>query len=247
MQWCRLYKDFSTDPKVQSLSECAQRRFIMLLCFRIDDELSKMTDDDIAFMMRISAQEWLETKDIFISKGLINNDCEIGGWDKRQYSSTSAERMRILRSKRKNVTDVTGCDVTVTSHVTGCDNGVTSRCHPDTDTDTDIIVSTNVLTLQPKVEKEKIPYQKIVNLYHKLLPDLPTINKLTTKRLKLLRARWLNDFKSLEEWEGYFGNVALQPFLLGRGKNNSTWAANFDWLLNESNAQKVMEGNYVNS
>lgn len=48
-QWFRLYAEFANDPKIQMMSESNQRRYIMLLCVRCNDEVRKITDDEIAF------------------------------------------------------------------------------------------------------------------------------------------------------------------------------------------------------
>ena len=49
-------------------------------------------------------------------------------------------------------------------------------------------------------------------------------------------------FKTIEAWETYFYSVYQSAFLLGANKRK--WRANLDWLLNETNAAKVIDGNY---
>ncbi len=60
--WFRLYHEFATDPKVQMLSEVDQRRFIMLLCLRCSNDDVTLHDDEVAFQLRISSEEFTETK-----------------------------------------------------------------------------------------------------------------------------------------------------------------------------------------
>lgn len=131
MPWFRLYAEFATDAKIQSMSETLQRRYIMLLCLKCNDELHTLTDDELAFALRIDEKELQETREKFIQKGLIKDGWEIVAWDKRQYKTdSSAGRVRKHREKKRySNADVTTCNVTVTA--------------PDTDTDTDISV-TNV-------------------------------------------------------------------------------------------------------
>ena len=69
--WFRLYSEFATDPKVQMMSESYQRRFIMLLCIRCNGDVT-LQDEEVAFQLRISNEEWLETKAVFVSKELID-------------------------------------------------------------------------------------------------------------------------------------------------------------------------------
>ncbi|GAH78620.1 unnamed protein product, partial [marine sediment metagenome] len=41
MKWLRLYYEFATDPKIQSMDETLQRRYIMLLCLKGNGDLEK--------------------------------------------------------------------------------------------------------------------------------------------------------------------------------------------------------------
>ena len=84
-------------------------------------------------------------------------------------------------------------------------------------------------------------YSSIVDLYHKICVSLPKIQKLTEGRKRLIRAR-LNQF-SLEHIEEVFAIAESSDFLKGA---NGKWNASFDWLMNESNFVKVLEGNYNN-
>jgi len=126
--WFRMYAEFAIDPKVQMMSESNQRRLTMLLCIRcnghvtLHDRYIPLHDDEIAFQMRISNEEWSLSKSIFIEKGFIDDANRLLNWDKRQFvSDSSVARVARHRAGKKN--DVTKCNVTVTP--------------PDTDTDTD--------------------------------------------------------------------------------------------------------------
>lgn len=96
---------------------------------------------------------------------------------------------------------------------------------------------------------DSCPYQKIVNLYHQALPELPCVVKLTDKRKSWLKARWREsiEHQDLEFWKKYFSYVRESDFLLGRPENGTTkraWQADFEWLINSSNFVKVLEGKY---
>ena len=117
--WFRLYHEFATDPKVQMLSEADQRRYVMLLCLRCSNGNETLHDDEIAFQLRISDDEWNSTKQRLLQRGLIDDVCNPCGWDKRQFSSdSSTARVSEHRARKKQA-----CNVTETP--------------PDTDTDTD--------------------------------------------------------------------------------------------------------------
>lgn len=118
--WFRMYSEFATDPKVQMLSEKDQRRYIMLLCLRCSNGDVTLHETEIAFQLRITDEELAATKQVLLTKGLINEDFSPVAWEKRQYvSDSSAARVARHRAKKKQP-----CNVTVTP--------------PDTDTDTDI-------------------------------------------------------------------------------------------------------------
>ena len=118
-QWFRVYGEFATDPKVQMLSEADQRRYIMALCLRCSNGDVTLHDDEVAFQLRISNEEWARTKAVLVAKELIDEDNKPTKWDKRQYvADSSAERVSRHREKKKQA-----CNVTVTP--------------PDTETDTE--------------------------------------------------------------------------------------------------------------
>lgn len=105
--WFRMYFEFAFDPKVQSMDETSQRRFVIVLCLKCNGDIEKLTDDEIAFVMRITPEELAKTKQLFIDKGFIDDKWTVLHWDKRQYKSDSSkERTRKWRKKQKeNVTE----------------------------------------------------------------------------------------------------------------------------------------------
>lgn len=124
MSWFRMYAEFAKDPKVQSMDETFQRRFIMFLCLHCNGEFEQLSHEELAFALRIEPTELQRTIDLFKTKGFLDDEGKIRNWNKRQYKSdSSTERVRKHR-KRKDETGVkrfSNGDVTP----------------PDTDTDTD--------------------------------------------------------------------------------------------------------------
>ena len=146
--WFRLYGEFANDAKVQMMSEADQRRFVMLLCIRCNGNVT-LQDEEVAFQLRISNEEWLRTKALFVSKSLINDDNQPTAWDKRQFvSDSSASRVARHRAKVKAESNVT----------------VTP---PDTDTDTDTELTTNT-KCSPRFDPQKYLVELGVS------PDLAT-------------------------------------------------------------------------
>ncbi|NUT87153.1 hypothetical protein HNO91_12020 [Pseudomonas corrugata] len=142
MDWFRMYGEFATDPKVQMMSEADQRRFVMLLCLRCSNDDVTLHETEIAFQLRISNEEWATSKALFLSKGLIDEDCRPLAWDRRQFvSDSSAARVAAHRAKKKQA-----CNVTVTP--------------PDTDTEEDLKPPLSPLTENPAPTPEPKPKRK---------------------------------------------------------------------------------------
>lgn len=109
-RWFRMYAEFASDPKVQMLSECYQRRYMMLLCLRCSNGDVTLQDNEVAFQLRIDVTEWAQTKGVLVEKNLINDSNQPTAWDKRQFASdSSAERVARHRANKKEQ-----CNVTVT-------------------------------------------------------------------------------------------------------------------------------------
>lgn len=92
---------------------------------------------------------------------------------------------------------------------------------------------------------EKALLDAVVSLYHRMLPGLPKIRLLSSKRRTSIGALIGADSArvDLAWWQEYFGMVSRSPWLLG--ENSRGWTADLDWLLNESNMAKVLEGKYL--
>lgn len=124
--WFRLYSEFAHDPKIQMLSEAMQRRYVMLMCLRCSETLETLHETEIAFQLRLSEAELIETKQLFIGKNFIDKHWNLLNWDKRQFvSDSSTMRVRKHRNNKKQPSN----------------DGETLQERPsnaiDTDTDTD--------------------------------------------------------------------------------------------------------------
>ena len=92
---------------------------------------------------------------------------------------------------------------------------------------------------------EKALLDAVVALYHRMLPGLPKIRLLSSKRRTSIGALIGADSArvDLAWWQEYFGIVARSPWLLG--ENPRGWTADLDWLLSEGNMTKTLEGKYL--
>jgi hypothetical protein len=126
--WFRLYSEFAHDPKIQMLPEAMQRRYVMLMCLRCSETLETLHETEIAFQLRISEAELIETKQLFVSKNFIDEQWNLLNWDKRQFvSDSSTMRVRKYRDKKKQPSNV---DETLQKRQS-------NAIDTDTDTDTD--------------------------------------------------------------------------------------------------------------
>lgn len=221
--WFRMYSETAFDPKVQVLTEALQRRYVMALCLHCDGKLVNAPDDEIALALRITVEDWIETKNILIKRELFLDNLEPKGWKKRQYISdikdpTAAERQKKYRERKRNAT-------------------ITSR-PPEADTDTD--------TDTEKKEKPT-PYSEIQKIWNEVLKDSPLakVKELNESRKTSVKCRWFGELnQSLEAWKALCESVAHSDFL--NGNNKESWTATFDWVIKPANMIKILEGNYQN-
>lgn len=93
---------------------------------------------------------------------------------------------------------------------------------------------------------DPVPYSEIAALYNEQCHGLPKVKALTEMRRRSIRARWnANRDNPLGHFRELFEKAGKSDFL--SGINDRAWIADFDWLMKEQNAVKVLEGKYDNS
>ena len=99
------------------------------------------------------------------------------------------------------------------------------------------------LEIETETEKrEKVNYQRIVDMYNNTCVSFPKVTVLSDARKKAIKAR-LKTY-TYDSFEIVFAKAEASDFL--KGKNNRDWQANFDWLIKDANMAKVLSGNYDN-
>ena len=94
----------------------------------------------------------------------------------------------------------------------------------------------------------KCQQQDVIELWHKILPELPRVRVWNDARQKALRARWKekdlegNSGDTIEYWKDLFEYIRKCPWLMG--KNPRDWKPTLDWVLKPANYAKIIEGNY---
>ena len=158
-----------------------------------------------------------------------------------------------------------GCHVTC--HVTECDNSreVTQQRENknknidiyNISSNEDIVEIENSDTgdppkKEPGKQEQRLSYDVIMNDYHATCPDLPSIRAMSDARKKKIKTL-VNELERMKVFPGLtpyellhkiFEAAQLSDFLSGR---NGKWnGCSFDWLINKTNALKILEGNYTN-
>ncbi len=153
--------------------------------------------------------------------------------------STSAERMRRLRSKKSDETGVTSasqCDSAVTSPVT---KSVTTE-----------------IELEKEIEKESeidsdapLPpaggtcgCDEVVSQFNSICVSLNKVSGMTEPRRKAVQSAL--QAVGQEKLTELFRKAEASDFLTKR--NSTGWKAGFDWLMKPENYTKVLECNYDN-
>ena len=85
--------------------------------------------------------------------------------------------------------------------------------------------------------------QQIADLYNSICASYPKVTKISDARKKAITAR-LRKY-SIDDFEKLFLLAEESDYL--KGANAKNWNANFDWLIQDSNMAKVLDGNYKNN
>lgn len=92
-------------------------------------------------------------------------------------------------------------------------------------------------------QRQRIPYDDVVNLYSSICVSYPKLNSLSDKRKKAIAARFRSG-RTLADFEQVFRKAEASSFLKGANKNN--WTADFDWMIQDGNMTKILEDKYIN-
>lgn len=98
--------------------------------------------------------------------------------------------------------------------------------------------NTNNNTLIKGISAEQA--REVVRLFNTTCVSFPKVTALSADRQKHIAAR-LKQYGA-EKIKVVFQKAEASSFL--KGENNRKWKANFDWLINETNFAKVLDGNY---
>ena len=153
--------------------------------------------------------------------------------------STSAERMRKLRSKKSDETGVTPasqCDSAVTSPVT---KSVTTEIELEKEIEKESEIDSDAPLPPAGVTRG---CDEVVSQFNSICVSLNKVSGMTEPRRKAVQSA-LNAVGQ-EKLTELFRKAEASDFLTKR--NSTGWKPGFDWLLKPENYTKVLEGNYDN-
>lgn len=245
MPWLRLYTEFASDPVTQSLAFEDQRHFIVLLCLKgngtLDRPMKPESRDRIIYRgLGLDPNTAEEAKRRLMDAELIDVKWHPKAWSKRQFlSDHSTERVRKTRKNKETGNDISPL--------------LKRNCNaPRADTEqsqnrTEFISTANAVEGKSR-GLPPCPYEQIVDLYHKTLPTLRRIVRLTPARKAQIKSRWNEDNQDLDGWRIIFEHIGESDFLMGRTKprtdNQSPFQADLDWITKAANWVKIIEGKY---
>lgn len=90
-------------------------------------------------------------------------------------------------------------------------------------------------------DNEIIRYQQIADMYNDTCVSFPRLTKLSDRRRKAIKARFKAGY-TLDDFRRLFELAESSEFL--KGGNGRNWSATFDWLIQDGNMAKVLDGNY---
>lgn len=90
-------------------------------------------------------------------------------------------------------------------------------------------------------DNDVIRYQQIADMYNNTCVSFPHLTKLSDRRRKAIRARFKAGY-TLDDFRRLFELAENSEFL--KGANGRNWSATFDWLIQDGNMAKVLDGNY---
>lgn len=160
--------------------------------------------------------------------------------------TSSTVRSRKCRENKKiqqNVTEMLQCNTVATPLQQNCNREIEKEKEKEIEKELEIEIE-----LEGECEREKktpsaqTNYAEIVGLYHEHCPSYPRIKNLSEKRKTAIKAR-LKKY-SKEQLIEAFDKAEASDFL--KGGNGRDWSADFDWILNDTNIAKILDGKYGN-
>ena len=271
VKWIKICTDIFDDEKIALIDSMPDSDSILVIWFKLLCMAGKqnnggvfMLNDKIAYNDEMLATIFrrplnvvrlaLSTFENFGMVEIVDNVYTIPNWNKHQNldkleheKEKTRKRVADYRQKQKLLAqskdDENICNAYGNVTVTECNNSCNGYSNV-TVTECNATDKNKIREDKNKIreDKNRILYQQIVDLFHETCVSFSKITALSDKRKKMINAR-LNTY-GIEKITEVFKKAESSDFL--KGKNNRDWKANFDWIMNDSNFAKILDGNYDN-
>lgn len=277
MAWISVDTDVRDHPKTRHLSkllQCSRHEAIGILVMlwmwgltnaTREGKISCATAEDIAIGVMFTSKPSQHLVDALITAGWLEQESDgdyvLHDWsewqdywykaiDKRKANAEKIKKYREQKSAEK----LAHCLENGTPIDDVGNNGLDNKNSTDAEStpsqqeqigsycDIDQSANTQVET-KKKRNQVLVDYQQIVDLFHTLCPSLPEVRKISDSRKRAIAT--FSKKYSAEEMRLLFEKAEQSSFL--KGINTNGWSATFDWLIKDSNAAKVIDGNYDDS
>ena len=166
----------------------------------------------------------------------------------RQHGTQYSDEMATLKTKENG--SYTEIDNQVTTNCQPNDNQMTTKClTSECQMATENSIEENSIeqnredyyTSSPSGAVSRLNADKVLEIYNEICSDyFPKANRLTEKRKQAIRK--ITKQYTEEQIREIFTKASNTAFL--KGESESGWKADFDWLINENNIVKLLEGKY---
>lgn len=270
MEWYRVYHGMPNDPKLQVIAKRSGQPMAAVVAVWVS-LLDAASQHDPRGVVEIDPEEIAVIQDIeleavqaiikaFHTKGMLNEQNRLTGWDKRQYEN-STERSRKHRDKKKH--DATPSNTGQRREASG--SAGKRKNPPDTEADTDYRTdsesdskkdsdSKNRARAEGEREREKTKAlpddiaEQMLQIWNAEVQSKLTKGqnaRITTKRRQQMLDRWRQDFQQdMRAWRYFCEVIGNSDFCLGKvaGKD---WTIDLGWAVESSDhVAKVLEGGF---
>ena len=252
--WFRLWGDMVNDPKWRTIARksgqsignvIAVALHMMTLASNSDKRgcIEGWNDEDIGTALDIDSDQ-VEAIRTAMQGRTLNGD-KLTGWEKRQplkEDPNAAERAREFRERAK--VEAEAERIRTLENATER-NRTTDEMRVDEIRDLNPFVPSVADDPLPIPEKQDCPHQKIIDLYHEVLPMCPRVRDWTPARATQLRARWNEDKtrQDLGYWRRFFEYIGSCSFLVGKA-GTKPFFADLEWMVKSANFVKIREQKY---
>ena len=252
VKWIKIVTDIFDDEKILLIEQMPEADTVLVLWFKLLCLAGKtnnsgivMLSDKIAYtdeMLSAIFRRPLNTVRLALSTferfgmiEIVNNIITVSNWEKHQNEAkleSLREYNRIAKQREREK-----------KKALLCQGQVNDSQYTDIDIDIDIDRDKDKEDKGDSGEERQphIPYQEIAEMYNNICVSLSKCTRVSERRKKAIRAR-INSGYTLEQLRQAFTKAQASSFL--RGSNQRNWAATFDWLIEDGNLAKVLDGNY---